>query len=1372
MALRKQAYRPKARVLFTLSAAMGLLWHAPSSLAVDLEWANTTPGLLFYDTAGNWNPAQTPTNADNVLFNVDISDPIIMGASSDALNVTFADFDWELTGAAGGTFNSDGLLTIDDPTGTNLSNGTSVVASNNLQWDNLGNIIVGDTGFGSLTLQDSTDLLGSQVLVGNQVGSSGQITLTGAGTVLTARLDSNTGVITIGNDGGMGRIDVLDDADLRTTSTTGNDIWVGSGLFDADPIDPLNPVTRSLGILNVNGAGSFVETEDLNVGIFGGIGFLNITNGGQVINTDGGANGSPDTSFGVNDGPSGEKASGSGLVDGDNSLLRSRRINVGNNGTGQLIVSSGGEARTLTQGSSIGDMYIGNAAGSDGKTAVFGNDSGGTVNSLLDVDNNLYVGNAGLGQLNIGLDLSDAADGNGSLQVDGFMYIGDDAGNNADNKVVVSGANATANVGSTVRAGNAGTGTLEVLAGASFTVPNVRVGEAATGDGTLLVDGTGTELLAIAGNGSTVVGTNGLGDATISDGALFRTDQFWIGYQGNADGTVTVDNATVHAGVGNSSSNHDLVIGGRTDGSGGTGALIVQNGSYVRSSVQTVIGGNATGVGSLTVTGVGSVFDNFDNGAGSASNDILRIGQNGAGTTQVLDGGRIEAEGILIGHSSTNAALAASLTVSGTNGGTPSTVDTGGYLFVGNTRPATMTVDQGAQVSVATSIATERLIIGDDNSADGSKLTISDLGSRVDYHGTADIAVGNAGGSAANRATLEVLNGGVFSAVQTGTDARIIVGDVDNGNGHIIVDGAGSLVEARVIYLGDGNSNSTGLMDITNGGTVDILNEMEVGSNGGGDGTVNIDGPTSSLNVGTFLSLGDDVPGNGSAVGIMNITEGATVATGTQAYLGHYTGTTGTATVGSTTANTSTWDIDGELTLAGTEGSSSGSGSGTLNVNTGGLVDIASNLRIRNLGDVNLDGGEIRVGGNILFTDAGSTFNFNTGTLRYTNAAGYTLTGAELESVLGVGPTLVADQHIAVNGLLVFGAPLRVNGGTLSIGSINAANMAMVDFDAGTINLTDTSLVVTNAGLFGKDLTIQPDQTINVTNNTFIQSDGTMTVVGNFSTGGTITNNGDLALIDSTGSGKTLNGTLVTPAGSTVTLIGDITFNDSVSGAGGFFGPGTATFAGGFSPGDSPATVTFEGDVVLESTNTLFLEIGGVIPGTEHDRLEIDGTAMIDGTLNVSLINGFTPSVGNNFGFLFANGGFGGNFDTLNLPDISGLGLQWTLNPGGSTVFLEVDSLLTGDLDGDGFVGINDLNIVLGNWNQNVPPANPLADPSGDGFVGIDDLNAVLGNWNAGTPPTAQGNAAVPEPTTGVLLLVTGCACISRQCRKYAKSRA
>ncbi len=108
-----------------------------------------------------------------------------------------------------------------------------------------------------------------------------------------------------------------------------------------------------------------------------------------------------------------------------------------------------------------------------------------------------------------------------------------------------------------------------------------------------------------------------------------------------------------------------------------------------------------------------------------------------------------------------------------------------------------------------------------------------------------------------------------------------------------------------------------------------------------------------------------------------------------------------------------------------------------------------------------------------------------------------------------------------------------------------------------------------------------------------------------------------------------------------------------------------------------------------------------------------------------------------------------------------------------STLAISVDSYahlasIEGDLNGDGFVGIDDLGIVLSNWNQNVPPADPLADPSGDNFVGIDDLNLVLANWNAGTPPgISLASSSIPEPTAPVVM---GLACVSALTRR-GKSR-
>ena len=75
---------------------------------------------------------------------------------------------------------------------------------------------------------------------------------------------------------------------------------------------------------------------------------------------------------------------------------------------------------------------------------------------------------------------------------------------------------------------------------------------------------------------------------------------------------------------------------------------------------------------------------------------------------------------------------------------------------------------------------------------------------------------------------------------------------------------------------------------------------------------------------------------------------------------------------------------------------------------------------------------------------------------------------------------------------------------------------------------------------------------------------------------------------------------------------------------------------------------------------------------------------------------------------------------------------------------------MLGDLDGDGFVGGADLDIVRSFWGQDVTPGNRLhGDPSGDGFVGGDDLDEVRAHWGEGTPP---GSTPVPEPSTGMLL--------------------
>lgn len=97
-------------------------------------------------------------------------------------------------------------------------------------------------------------------------------------------------------------------------------------------------------------------------------------------------------------------------------------------------------------------------------------------------------------------------------------------------------------------------------------------------------------------------------------------------------------------------------------------------------------------------------------------------------------------------------------------------------------------------------------------------------------------------------------------------------------------------------------------------------------------------------------------------------------------------------------------------------------------------------------------------------------------------------------------------------------------------------------------------------------------------------------------------------------------------------------------------------------------------------------------------------------------------------------------------------------------VYLVTNTLqpIPGDLDTDGFVAIDDLNIILAHWNQNVAPGVWFAgDPSGDGFIGIDDLNLVLGNWNTGTPPSETVN--IPEPSASVFFVIAGVAWRTRR---------
>jgi hypothetical protein len=75
--------------------------------------------------------------------------------------------------------------------------------------------------------------------------------------------------------------------------------------------------------------------------------------------------------------------------------------------------------------------------------------------------------------------------------------------------------------------------------------------------------------------------------------------------------------------------------------------------------------------------------------------------------------------------------------------------------------------------------------------------------------------------------------------------------------------------------------------------------------------------------------------------------------------------------------------------------------------------------------------------------------------------------------------------------------------------------------------------------------------------------------------------------------------------------------------------------------------------------------------------------------------------------------------------------------------------------------------VILVNWNQAVPNGDRLRGDLagiGDGFIGIDDLNVLLNNWNAGTPPSA--GTIIPEPATLAMFVSSLIAIASRRARQ------
>ena len=598
--------------------------------------------------------------------------------------------------------------------------------------------------------------------------------------------------------------------------------------------------------------------------------------------------------------------------------------------------------------------------------------------------------------------------------------------------------------------------------------------------------------------------------------------------------------------------------------------------------------------------------------------------------------------------------------------------------------------------------------------------------------------------SVSGTGTLNIAGGGHVSNMGGS------IGEASDSTGKVTVTGTDgsdqpSTWETRgSLFVGRAGN---GTLSIEAGGLVSSVTGL-LGFIENSTGNVTVTGTDGSGNPSTWDNNGDlEVALFGN--GMLNVQAGAQMSNTGQVIIAGENESVGVATVSGTDSSgrPSTWEIGGNLSVGKRS-------DGTLNVEAGGLVTVGGTTTVGTDGEVNLEGGRFEFGQTSLAEFV--KFKGVSGSLAGdVPIAGFNDVASLLDST-SISAVDVSEVSLVNSGALFGNGVLAVGVTNTAAGEIEVITAERMRF-LGSSNTNAGQVTLTGGQLrFTQGFTNQAGGV--VVGHGGLRADGGTTNDGTMAFGATASVIGDVTnsaagLITSSG-GTTMffddvinDGEIRTNANSFTVYFGAYSGNGDT-------GIGTVIMEGDLKPGSSPGTMVFGGDLSFGPTAGLEIEIGGLLAGSEYDQVTVANLVSLGGTLEVQLIDGFLPTLNDTFEIITAIGSVNGMFNTTadELPALDP-GLAWNINYGANNVVLAiVAAALAGDYNDDGIVDAADYTV----WRDNLgASAGTLPNDADGGPIGQAQYNTWIANFGATTGNGTAAIAAVPEPGTGTLLLMT-----------------